>query len=309
MRVLAFGEVLWDVYPHKKVIGGATLNFAGSIVALGAQATLLSAVGNDKLGKEARTVIRKMKIDDSMLLTVDNPTGVCLVTVDAYGNPSYELKKGMAYDNIALMHGGDAVIAGAAYDALYFGTLAQRNYVSRSTLKRVLSVNSFNEVFYDINIRQSWYSREIIEYGLRACTTLKVSREEAEVFREIGILRAEPCMSEDDYLRLMCRYLSRFYAIPTVLVTLDKDGAFVYDAARDEFFFSDKPRVKVVSTVGGGDSFSAAYLYYRTRGDEVSCALKKAVAVSGYVVGSIESVPALPRELLDSLEVSVTAAI
>lgn len=297
MKVLAFGEILWDVYPQRRVIGGATLNFAGSFAALGGEAAILSCVGTDELGDESLETVREMKIDDTFVGRTETPTGQCLVTVDSFGNPSYELCYPVSYDRIAY----DERISSADFDALYFGTLAQRDAFSGETLRKTADSNSFKHIIYDINIRQSWYDRDTVEYGLRLCDILKISREEAWVFEELGLVTPERCMDERSKLELLSRYLSSVFDIATVLVTLDKDGAFVFDRGEGRVIYSEKPRVKVVSTVGGGDSFSAAYLFFKMRGDSPETALNKAVKLSSYVVSRIESVPPIPDCLLDEL--------
>lgn len=298
MNLLSFGEVLWDVYPDKKVIGGAPFNFAGIFAALGGEAAIVSAVGKDDLAADTLAAVERLKVNTAYIEKTDYPTGVCEVTIDGKGIPSYFLKEGMAYDNIP----APFKIAEKYFDAVYFGTLAQRRKNSAESLEWMLKNIRYKEVLFDINIRQTFYNKKVLEDGLRACTVLKFSREEAFVFTETGIIEPERCMDSHSFLQLLCRYLSRFYQIPVVAVTLDKDGAFVYSQKDDCFLYSQKPQGRVVSTVGGGDSFCAAFLFTLLQGKPLQSCLNNAVTVSDYVVGQWESVPDLPASLLFALE-------
>ena len=299
MRILVFGEVLWDVYPNKKVIGGASLNFAAHLAQLGDETVLVSAVGSDALAQETLSAVRAFNVSDAMIAAVPFPTGVCSVTVDQNGVPSYDLCRGVSYDNIPVSDRQIEAIRENGYDALYFGSLAQRGGVSRESLKRLLQEFKSGHVIFDVNIRQKHYSKEVLEDGLNACTILKFSREEAGVFEKLELTGTME--NGGDYLRVLCRDLAVRYNIGTVLLTLDKDGAMVFDRDTDMFTLSERPAGTVVSTVGAGDSFSAGYLHFALRGLPVAACLERAVHISNYVVGHLESVPEYSRELLEKL--------
>jgi len=196
----------------------------------------------------------------------------------------------------------DKIVA-AHSSAFYFGTLAQRDEESCRTLRKILSCCKFEYVFFDINIRQNWFSREVVEQGLKACTILKASREEAWVFGSLGLFNLKEGDFEDqkNYYFSLCRSLARDYDISTVLLTMDKDGAMVFDSKNDVFHFSDKPGSKVVSTVGAGDSFSACFLYQLLKGLPVEQCLNKAVLLSDYVVRHMEAVPDYSDVLIAAL--------
>ncbi|NLK39235.1 MAG: hypothetical protein GX303_03160 [Clostridiales bacterium] len=303
MDVIAFGEVLWDIFPDKKVIGGAPFNFCAHFARLGGKAGLVTAVGRDPLGNETLDRIREMGISDEFVSESSYPTGVCLVTVDSKGTPAYELRQDMAYDHILPTDGQWAAIRSASAPVLYFGTLAQRNAVSRKTLAEILSCRRFDHLFFDVNIRQSWFDREIVERGLRVSTILKVSREEDWIFGNLGLtsVKEGDFRDQKDYYLALCRAISRDYGISTILLTLDKDGGMVYDGVRDRAHFYRKPTVKAVSTVGAGDSFSACYLYHLLKGLPAEECLDKAVLLSDYVVGHIEAVPEYSDKLKATL--------
>ena len=265
MKIVSFGEILFDVFVHKSVVGGAPFNFVSHAVAQGADGYLVCAIGDDELGIDALLQMEKRKVKADLVTKSDLPTGRCLVTLDARGIPSYNLIEG-AYDDTYLPEKAKE-IAKEGYDALYFGTLAQRGEKARNALRELISLGGCKEVFFDINIRQDYYSKEIIETSLEKATILKVSREEAGVFSALGI-----CEGEGETL---CRALAEKYSLRQVIMTLDADGAFVYDREEDKVTYSEKPRARVVSTVGAGDSFAATYLASYLKGDAVEISLKK----------------------------------
>ena len=172
MKIVAFGEIIWDIYPDERCIGGAPLNFTAHAAQLGAQALLISAVGDDALGVAAREQLRHFGVDDAAISTVSGkPTGQCIVTVDGQNTPHYDLLSDTAYDAIFC----DAV---PNCDAFVFGTLIQRSRYNRRTLQQLLENGHFGEVFCDLNIRPPYYDAESVERCLRYATILKVSREE-----------------------------------------------------------------------------------------------------------------------------------
>ncbi|HHT92228.1 MAG TPA: carbohydrate kinase [Clostridiaceae bacterium] len=280
MKILVFGEILWDVFPGKYEIGGAPLNFGAHLSKLGGEVQVVSAVGKDGLGQESLKMVRKFGIDDRFIKVLEKPTGVCNVSVDEYGNPTYYLVRDVAYDNITV----DEEALKLHYDAFYMGTLARRSVVSSETFKKLVRGCNFDEVFCDINIRQDFYTREIVEESLVHSTILKISEEEAFVFKETGLL-------EYSNLEELSIKLAKEYDIKIILVTLGEEGAFLYSAKDKEFHKSKPTPVKVVSTVGAGDSFSAAFLYNYLKGNNLQACLDKAVQLSSFVVTRLGAVP------------------
>lgn len=285
-KVLVFGEILYDIFGEEKKLGGAPLNFACHFAQLGGESVMLSAVGNDELGNLALEEARSYGVDTSLVAYSEKPTGYCNVTLKN-GNPSYELVYPVAYDEIT------APRELPQADGLYFGTLAQRGKVSAETLRNVLE-SARAKVFFDINIRQNYYDAPTVEYSLKKADVLKVSREETGVFASLGL-----CKSAND--EKVCAYLAEKYEIGTVIVTLDKDGAFVYDAATQKIFRSRKPQGKPVSCVGAGDSFSAAYFHSMLCGMAPEECLDRAITLSDYVVTVLGAVCRYPEHLKQRL--------
>ena len=285
MKVLCFGEILWDVFDTEKKIGGAPLNFAAHLVKNGVDAAIYSAVGNDALGKEAVQIVKDLGIDTARMATVPQETGVCLVTLQN-GTPDYNIKLGTAMDHIPYFQPWQPV------NGLYFGTLAQRSKVSAQTLEALLAWGGFEQVFVDINIRQQYYTPEILENSIRRATILKLSREEMGVFRETGIADARECE------QLAAELKEKYPKLEIIIITLDCDGAYVYDCKTKQDHYAPKPNCKVVSTVGGGDSFSATFFASVLKGESVETALRKASRVSEFVVTQMGAIPDYPDGLI-----------
>ena len=295
--VFVFGEVLWDVFPDVEVIGGAPFNFASHLSALGTKSYLLSAVGQDALGEKTIGCIAEKNVDLSYVKVIKKPTGVCNVTLDLSGTPSYDLVCDTAYDNISFSDEDIYAINNVSNKSLYMGSLSLRNSVSYGTLKKLIETCKWEEIFFDINIRQNYYSLEVTDYCLNACSVLKFSREEAWVFKYLGLSQYD----ETD-LEPLCIDLADRFNIHTIILTLDKDGAVVYSSDTDTFVYSEKPSCKVVSTVGAGDSFFAAYISAYLNGRDTEKCLSDGVAVSGYVVGYMEAIPVYSTELIDKIK-------
>lgn len=283
MKLTVFGEILWDIFENKRKIGGAPFNFGAHCAKLGMNVDVVSAVGDDELGLLAVNEADKLNVNTANILTVPYKTGRCLVTLNN-GTPSYNLVNDVAYDNIPLP---DKSCFTA--DAFYFGTLAQRSKVSRNTLNQLLKGN-YREIFFDINIRQNYYSTDMIDASLKATTIFKISREEISV---LGI---------DGTNEEICKVLKHKYSnLKLIIVTLDCDGAFVYDVEKDAYIYSPKPQSKVVSTVGAGDSFSACFIANYLSGIEINECLKRATLLSDYVVTQLGAIPEYPKELREAI--------
>lgn len=285
MKILTFGEVLWDVFGEQKKIGGAPLNFSAHLRKLGADVTFVSAVGGDPLGRETLSAVKGLGLPtDHVAVLPDVPTGYCAVTLTD-GVPHYELARNVAYDFIPFAEG----LLSRRFDAFYLGTLASRSPVSEATCARFLRECGAKEVFFDVNIRGNDWSEEGLKRVLPHTTLLKCSREELYAFG------AEAKDGER-----LCRSLCKDYPnLKQVILTLDKDGAETYLPASDRFLYAPKPTSKPVSTVGAGDSFSACYLYNTLAGASPEDCLARAVTLSDFVVTQLEAVPDYPDGLLE----------
>lgn len=266
--IMAFGEVLWDVIDGVPHIGGAPFNFAAHAVKCGFTAAIVSAVGNDELGARARDAVRSLGVDDSALVTHPSlATGTVNVTLND-GIPSYEIVKPVAWDEI--------VFEGISPKcrAFYFGSLAQRSAVSAATLRMLLAKVECELVFFDVNLRQNYWSVGLIEDGIAGSDILKVNDEEMKT------LGFEPNA-----------LFGRFPRLKTIVETRGADGCAVW--ARDGAFFTSPamPDGPVVDTVGAGDSFSAAFLAAILNGKTLEAAAEEGNVRAGKVAARSGAIP------------------
>lgn len=280
MKLLSFGEVLWDVYPDKAFIGGAPMNFAAHFAKQGGSSAMISALGKDPLGEAAIKQLREWNIDTSFITYPEKETGKCLVTLDENQIPSYDLLKDVAYDYISC----DGVKGG--FDAVYFGTLALRSEYNMKSLRSLLERETFGEVFVDLNIRPPFYSKESILFALEHASVVKISDEEMPtVLGEIGMEQSQ------DYAAASAALADRFANLKVIIVTLGSKGAFAYSALDGSTYSCDAVKVKAASTVGAGDSFSASFLAKYLAGEKIDVCLAHAAKVAAFVVSRYEAVP------------------
>lgn len=303
MKILSFGEVLWDMMNGEAHFGGAAVNYAAHIVKLGGKADQLSAVGCDELGDRTLDTLSELGIGTEFVVRVPYQTGICNVTFDG-DKPNYELAADVAYDHISLSEASIDQIRKRNYDLLYFGTLAQRSEDSRDTLRQLLRDVDFPNVFCDINIRQNWYSRESVQLCLESCTILKISRDEINIPFELGLsdISRKDYDAEYAYTLALCSQLCRTYDINTVIVTRDKDGAYLYRKGGTSMYVSSSPKSNVISAVGAGDSFSACYTYNILNGATSEQSAERAVKLSDFVVTRYGAIPDYPKTLISEIK-------
>lgn len=281
MKVLSIGEIIWDVYPDKRCIGGAPFNFAAHSALLGCQSYLLSAVGDDELAEPALKEADSFGIKPDFIKTVhQKPTGKCEVTLDKRGVPSYNVLTDVAYDYLSL----DESLSD--FDAIAFGTLIARSEQNARLIKEILANYSFSHIFCDLNLRKPFYSKESALLCAQNATILKISREELP--QAVNLLLGHEIAAPATAARALS---AAFPNLKIILITLDCDGAFAFDTNEKCSYFAPSKKVKVVSTVGAGDSFSAAFLASYAKNGDINEALEKAVSLSAFVVSSIEAVP------------------
>ena len=282
MKILSFGEILFDVYGDSANLGGAPLNFCAHAVRAGAEASMLSAVGNDALGHAALQQVKGYGIDIRHTATVDDKmTGKCLVTLNAQGVPKYNLLEDVAYDYIPV-----PPLEGETFDVFYFGTLALRSVNNRKTVETLLSKNVAKDVFVDINIRPPFYCDESILLALKYATLLKISDEELPV-----VAKAIVGEREHDTDRVVAAIKQRFPNVKRMILTCGADGSAAYDLKTGAICRCDAVRTKVVSTVGAGDSFCATFIVNYLQGVDTMTALQKASKISAWVVSQEGAIP------------------
>ena len=295
-KIVAFGEVLWDVFGKERRIGGAPFNFCGHLNQLGDQAILLTAVGRDQLGKETWDEAKNLGFPTEWLLDVDGPTGICQVVADAKGVPHYDLVKPAAYDEIALSAVQMDALQKENADLFYFGTLGQRSECSRKTLEKILERISFPQIFCDVNIRPPYIDAAVLDFSLAHCHIAKVSREEYRFLEMFGLVKCGQNTEILDAEKAIA--LAKAYPnLKMVILTRDKEGALVYDVSGNQIIPSSIPKSKLVSAVGAGDSFSACFVHYLLAGKKLKVCLECGICLSDYVVTQLGAIPKYPEWL------------
>lgn len=286
--VVGIGEVLWDMLPEGKQIGGAPANFAYHVSQFGLQSCVISAIGNDDLGDEIIESFAHKGLS-SHIERVLFPSGTVAVALDGAGIPQYEICEGVAWDNIPFSE--DMQALARRTQAVCFGSLAQRSEVSRETINRFIdAIPEENSplIVFDVNLRQSFYSPEVLTQSMRRATVLKINDEELLKLHEIFTLR-------EGGMESMARELMDRYDLRAVILTCGVEGSYVLTPF--ERSYEPTPRVEVMDTVGAGDSFTAAFVASILRGRSIEEAHKCAVEVSAYVCTQKGAMPVLPEEL------------
>ena len=287
--VVGLGEVLWDVLPEGKKLGGAPANFAyhaGQF--LGMDNTIaVSALGDDPLAEETVEALKQHQLN-YLLPRVPYPTGTVQVTLDGQGIPSYEIKENVAWDNIPF--NDDIADIARNCQAVCFGSLAQRNSVSRTTIHQFLDATPANCLkVFDINLRQHFYNKEIIQDSIRHCNILKINDEELEL---VGQLFGYPDLDFEN----KCWLILGKYNLDMLVLTCGTNGSYVFTPGNVSF--QPTPKVQVADTVGAGDSFTGSFVASILKGKNVAEAHGIAVQVSAYICTQNGAMPPLPVKTL-----------
>lgn len=286
--VVGMGEALWDVLPEGKKIGGAPANFAYHVSQFGLPSCVVSAVGADALGDEIIGNFTSKGLNH-LIETVPYPTGTVQVEIDQAGVPQYEIKENVAWDNIPYTARLEQLAERTK--AVCFGSLAQRNVVSRNTINRFLDAmpqNPDNLVVFDVNLRQGFYNKEILCNSMQRCNILKINDEELIT---VSRLFGYPGIDLQD----KCWILLGKYNLKMLILTCGINGSYVFTPGNVSF--RPTPQVEVADTVGAGDSFTAAFISSILKGMSVAEAHQKAVDTSAFVCTHKGAMPELPGTL------------
>ena len=288
--IVGLGEALWDVLPEGKKLGGAPANFAYHTRQFGFNSVAISAVGEDKLGDETLAALDEKGLEYDMA-RVPYPTGTVQVTLDEEGIPTYDIRENVAWDNIPFTPELEELARNCR--AVCFGSLAQRNVVSRETIHKFLdtmpSDNGRLKIF-DINLRQNFYTKEVLCDSLRRCNVLKINDEELVI---IGRMFDYPGLD----MRNKCWLILGKYNLDMLVLTCGTNGSYVFTPGNVSF--QETPRVEVADTVGAGDSFTGAFCSGILSGMPVAEAHKLAVDVSAYVCTQSGAMPVLPGSIVN----------
>lgn len=284
--VVGLGEALWDVLPNGKKLGGAPANFAYHAAQFGLDTLAVSALGKDALADETIVAIEEHNLN-YLMPRVEYPTGTVQVTLDSDGVPTYDIRRNVAWDNIPLT---DEIQEVAKHcKAVCFGSLAQRSEVSQKTIQQFLDLTPADCMrIFDINLRQQFYTREVIEDSLRRCNVLKINDEELVI---IGRMFGYPGLDIQD----KCWLILGKYNLDMLVLTCGVNGSYVFRPG--EMSFQATPKVEVADTVGAGDSFTGSFTAMILNGAPMSEAHRTAVNVSAFVCTQEGAMPIVPDEL------------
>lgn len=286
--VVGIGELLFDCLPAGRQLGGAPCTFAFHVSQFGLNSCAISALGKDLLGDEIEEYFDRANVQH-VFQRVDYPTGTVKVTLSKTGVPDFDICQGVAWDNIQYTEELAALAKNA--EVVCFGTLAQRNSVSRETILKFLEETPEDSLrVFDCNLRKPWFSKEVFEESLEYSNVLKINDDELVALEQMLLAR------HFDSVEDSCKVLLEKYKLKMLVLTRGAKDSYVF--AGESVSHLPTPKVDVADTVGAGDSFIATFIAQVFLGKSIQEAHRKAVDVSAYVCTQNGSMPILPRELL-----------
>jgi fructokinase len=294
MHAVGIGELLWDLLPGGRRLGGAPLNVLINLRRLGHRVTYITGVGRDDLGDTALRLLVSLGVDTAFAtISDDYATGTARVELDADGVPTFTIARPAAYDAVHLSPVELTRIAQSAPGALVYGTLAQQTIGVRSLLRDLSSIVIDGIRFYDVNLRPGSWDAGVVRELAQMASVIKLNQQEAEVVGTLFDVRSTDTES-------FCRELAARLGLQGVAVTAGADGASVLLGG--VFAHAPAPRVEVHDTVGSGDAFSAALIDGVATGAQVADIVRRATAVGALVASRAGATPDWTLEELKALE-------
>jgi len=292
-RILAYGEILWDIFPGRTILGGAPFNFAYRIKSLGDTTLFASRIGTDELGDRAYAHMRTLGMDTALLQrNTSLPTGTVSVRLTHNQAPDYVINPNTAYDYIELTD--ELLNAAAQTECLCFGTLIQRTSKSRQTLQALIDAATNAVKFLDINLRKNCWSKETIHYSLTRANILKLNDDEVEQLRDIFNLRFQ------SYPRF-CQLMLNMFELDYILITFGEYGAMAQSALGEEVYVPGY-KIKVIDSLGAGDAFSAGFIHHLLKGRSLRHACENGNALGALVAATLGGTsPVSENELISLL--------
>ena len=291
--VVGLGEILWDLLPQGKQLGGAPANFAYQAHALGDTGIAASRIGTDSLATDALSRLAALGLEETYIQRDEQyATGTVDVSIDKKGEPEFTITKYVAWDYIE-WNGRLAGLAARA-DAVCFGSLAQRSPVSRETIRRfVRSVSPSCLTVLDINLRQNFYSHSVLEDSLRMARILKLNREEAEELKTLFSLGGR---TQEDWAKI----LAERFELELVCITRGEAGS-VLVADTESVSHPGYPSI-IADTIGSGDAFTAALVYHYLRGSNLEHVSEAANRLGAFVAGRTGATPVIEEQVLEEIK-------
>jgi len=290
-KIIGLGEILWDVLPEGKKLGGAPANFAYYVSKLGQIGIVASRVGNDSLGKEILESMEKLNLNKKYIQIDSNyPTGTVSVELDNNGQPDYIIHKNVAWDYLDFSKSWKQLAKEA--DVICFGTLAQRSYKSKNTIFDFLK-SARPEVIklLDINIRQNFYSIEVIEESIKLSNILKLNTDELKIIRNLFTYSNNK--NEID----LCLELINDFKLDLLCLTKGGNGSLVLN--NKEYYEHQGYKVSVEDTIGAGDAFTAAMIVQYIKGKTLKEISDFANRLGSWVSSQSGPTPEVQPELVE----------
>jgi len=287
--LVGLGEILWDLLPEGKQLGGAPANFAYHAQALGGKGVVVSCIGDDELGREITGILTNLGLEQRYIaFDKDHPTGTVTVELDDKGVPNFTIHTNVAWDFIP--SSPDLLELASRADAVCFGSLCQRNEVSRKTVREFLQATAPDCLrVFDINIRQHYYSKDIVQSMLEISNILKLNDDELPIVAKLLGMEG----SETDILSKLVEQ----YDLKLVVLTKGDKGSRLYSRDGD----SEHPGItpeRIADTVGAGDAFTAAVAFGVLLGKELDEINEHANKVASFVCSQSGATPVLPESLV-----------
>jgi len=292
ITIVGLGEILWDMLPTGKQLGGAPANFAYHAQALGGQGMVAGCIGQDSLGEEVLQQLRDVNLD-TQYIAVDpgHPTGTVSVELDSEGKPDYVIHEQVAWDFIPFSPELEA-LAGRA-QAVCFGSLCQRAPVSRQSIQRFLTATHTNCIrVFDINLRQAFYGSDIIRDMLDLCQVLKLNDEELPILAQMLQMEGE----EQDLLS----QLQQRYDLQVIVLTKGAAGSMLFSADQVSHQRIES-ELEIADTVGAGDAFTAAVCVGLLQKRDLDTINRAASRLAAYVCTQHGAMPPVPQSLVTDL--------
>lgn len=292
IKVVAIGEFLWDCLPNGKKIGGAAANFCYHAKSVGAQAILVSAIGEDENGKELSKQLEKLQIPQQLQISKNYPTGTVLVKLDSAGKPTYDIVNPVAWDDIQLTEQLLELIKQDDLDAIYFGSLIQRNQHNHELLKKIIIARSpQTKIIVDINLRQNHYNHSTLLLCIENANILKLNDEELPIIAELLKIKSDP--------KELFNYINQHYQLELLIYTCGSNGSHLITKSEQNYQPAEK--ITAIDTVGAGDSFMAISSVLYLKGKALQEINSKANHIAAYVCTQSGPMPIILETYLAEL--------
>jgi len=287
-KIVCFGEVLWDVFPTHKTIGGAPLNVALRLKSFQNDISLISCLGDDTSGKELKLELEKFSISYYLQTDKEYKTSTVAISLDKNGSASYLIHKPCAWDNIQVNNELKSLVKNS--DAFIFGSLVARSNTSRNTLITLLDISKFS--VFDVNLRSPHYQISSIQILMNAANFIKFNDDELkEISSSLGCLSAS--------IEQTILFIANKTNTTSIAVTLGSKGAILF--LKERFFYCKGYQVEVADTVGSGDSFLATLIDALLKDEDPQLAIDKSCAVGALVAKNKGANPMISKLEIDAI--------